>query len=313
MNRCEKNMIMMAAAVISIMLLLIARHHPPSRRKIKEIRHGYVSYSHSNTTMLRSSWSVFVNQTWNDLQNEIDMLSSTFTKHPSITKWDRIMRNGYDYSPIVIEKYKLLIFTIPKNACTVIKQLARRIMGFKDWKKENVEIPHNPEKNGLKYLRSFPIEQATEMMTSPKWTRAIFLREPYTRLLSAYLDKAESENFVEKRCGKQPTNFSSFIKLIPTCKDPHWSLQKSFVDDKWWPYINFRGRVSTAARDMKELLEKEGLWQQFGSNGWSNGAIFEKNRATHATGAQNKIDYYYDDDIRETVREMYAEDFELVK
>jgi len=243
---------------------------------------------------------------------ECEQSSSTLTKHPSITKRDRIMRNGWDYSPIVIEKYNLLLFTIPKNACTVIKQLARRMMGLKDWKIGNDAIPHNPKINGLRYLRSFPIEQATEMMTSPKWTRAIFLREPYTRLLSAYLDKAKKNDYVKRHCGKQPTSFSSFIKLISTCKDPHWSLQKSFVDDKWWPYINFKGRVSTAARDMKELLQQKGLWQQFGSNGWSNGAIFEKNGLKpRATDAQNKINSYYDDEIRETVRAMYAKDFAI--
>jgi hypothetical protein len=36
-------------------------------------------------------------------------------------------------SPIVIEKYKLIFFTIQKTGCTVWKQLSRRMMGLEDW------------------------------------------------------------------------------------------------------------------------------------------------------------------------------------
>lgn len=51
-----KNFFVSTAAFISIVLLFVARHHPPSRRKIKEIWHGRVSWEgKSNTTMLRSS------------------------------------------------------------------------------------------------------------------------------------------------------------------------------------------------------------------------------------------------------------------
>jgi hypothetical protein len=48
---------------------------------------------------------------------------------------------------------------------------------------------HNPSTNGLKYLQAFSPRDATKMMRDPSWTRAIFLREPKQRFLSAYLDK----------------------------------------------------------------------------------------------------------------------------
>ena len=48
----------MTGAFLSILLLMVARHHPPSRRKIKEIWHGRVSWEReSNTAMLRSGFS----------------------------------------------------------------------------------------------------------------------------------------------------------------------------------------------------------------------------------------------------------------
>jgi Sulfotransferase family len=97
----------------------------------------------------------------------------------------------WDAAPIVLEQYKLVFFTIPKVGCTAWKQLFRRMMGYRDWKNENVHDmqPWNPESNGLKYLYHYDRVTASTMMTSPEWTRAIIVRDPKERFLSAYLDK----------------------------------------------------------------------------------------------------------------------------
>jgi Sulfotransferase family len=97
----------------------------------------------------------------------------------------------WDSAPIVMEQYKLVFFTIPKVGCTAWKQLFRRMMGYRDWKNENVHAmqPWNPESNGLKYLYHYDRVTASTMMTSPEWTRAIVVRDPKERFLSAYLDK----------------------------------------------------------------------------------------------------------------------------
>ena len=73
---------------------------------------------------------------------------------------------GWDASPIVIEKYKLLFFTVPKVTCSVWKHLFRQIEGHKDWKSSDgtLLLPHNPEHNGLKYLYHYTTEEATDMM-----------------------------------------------------------------------------------------------------------------------------------------------------
>lgn len=95
-------------------------------------------------------------------------------------------RVGWDVDPIVIERYNLLFFTIPKVACTTFKMLFRRIEGKKDWAKAD---PHHPDWNGLRYLGRYPKHKQMEYMTSPNWTRAIFVRDPLVRTVSAYLDK----------------------------------------------------------------------------------------------------------------------------
>lgn len=100
-------------------------------------------------------------------------------------------REGWDNDPVVIESHKLLFFTVPKNSCSEFKMLFRRMMGFTDWKTVGSmqEKLHNPGANGLRYLGSYPKAKRAEFMTSPEWTRAIFLRDPRERVLSAYMDK----------------------------------------------------------------------------------------------------------------------------
>ena len=97
---------------------------------------------------------------------------------------DRIFKRMWAKDPIVVESHKLLFFNIPKNATSLFKKLFRRMMGFSDWFTVN---PHTT--NDLMYLGEYSRDEQLEMMTSPEWTRAIFVRDPLERALSAYLDK----------------------------------------------------------------------------------------------------------------------------
>ena len=118
--------------------------------------------------------------------------------------------SGWDVSPVVLEKFRLIFFTIPKTGTTVFKQLFRRMMGYENWNHVDeiwpYPLPHNPNNNGLVYLYDFPIATANEMMTSPSWTRAIFVRDPIERVLSAYIEKAlrtaADHNYIREHCCK---------------------------------------------------------------------------------------------------------------
>ena len=49
-----------------------------------------------------------------------------------------------------------------------------------------VHIIQNPNENKLKTLDEYPLFKAQEMMNSQEWTKAIFVREPKERILSAF-------------------------------------------------------------------------------------------------------------------------------
>jgi hypothetical protein len=184
---------------------------------------------------------------------------------------------GWDGAPIVVEEYKLLVYTQPKVASTTLKQLFRRMMHLEDWAlHKEPYLPHDPNHNGLRYLYHYPPSHVASIMTSPHWTRAIFVRDPKERFLSAYLDKAVRKNgtYVQRHCCSSSRNITTtsncsdrasqslfgFLKVIDhpdggCCCDPHWKRQSSRVKPSdHWTYINFVGHFETLAMDTKRLL-----------------------------------------------------------
>jgi hypothetical protein len=250
--------------------------------------------------------------------------SSTLLVHQG----DSIYQRGnWDGSPVVLEEYNLIFFTSAKVGCTVWKQLFRRIMGLEDWRAEATKrlLPWNPEINGLKYLYDYDRETASRMMTSPEYTRAIFVREPKERLLSAYLDKGVANSwFMYNKCCPSTWNcteaakesLSSFFDLIQWCKNNHWSPQSRRMQDKYWPYINFVGNMESVAADTERLLRQVGAWDQFGMSGWGEGgnmSIFGTKAGgvgrIHATNARDRLRVHYTPELEKKVDLYYASDY----
>jgi Sulfotransferase family len=150
----------------------------------------------------------------------------------------------WDGSPIVVESHKLLFFTIPKVGTTVWKQLFRRMEGYTDWMTDQHPLPHAPKRNGLQYLYDYPPMVADHMMTDPSWTRAIFVRDPQERLLSAYLDKGSQNPYMQFHCctDNKPDNDSTnpnesllYTKLQCDNPEPHRGPAASQADKETNP------------------------------------------------------------------------------
>jgi hypothetical protein len=210
----------------------------------------------------------------------------------------------------------------------VWKQLFRRIVGLEDWRAEATKklLPWNPDVNGLKYLYDYDRETASRMMTSPEYTRAIFVREPKERLLSAYLDKGVGNSwFMFSKCC--PTNWncteaakeslSTFFDLIQWCENNHWSSQSRRMQEKYWPYINFVGNMESVAADAERLLRQVGAWEEFGKSDWGKGgnmSIFETKAGgagrMHATNARDRLRVHYTPELEKKVELYYAPDYD---
>lgn len=97
-------------------------------------------------------------------------------------------------------KQKLLLFTVFKVSSTVFTQLAKRLDGVPNWDNGCGNV-QNPMTTNLTYLTDVPPKRAEEILLDPAWTKAIFVRDPKERVLSAYLNKAVAEtSYIKKQC-----------------------------------------------------------------------------------------------------------------
>jgi len=204
----------------------------------------------------------------------------------------------HNTSPIVNEEYKVIFFHVAKVASTEFKRFFARLEGSPQWCAGNQgKNIHRPEVNKLKHLSDFSREEAQEMMTSPEWNKAIFVRHPKPRVLSAFLDKAvvNSDNFEREFCPVYVTkgkgdldtciekhqSFDFFLRNFTSLpyvnENMHWRSIYSRIDEKWWPFINFVGDMDNLNEDAKTLLSSihssvDGVsaWDRVGTSGWSD-------------------------------------------
>jgi hypothetical protein len=89
---------------------------------------------------------------------------------PESNKWT--VRHGH-YGPIVDTEHKLVFCSIPKAACTIWRQLLRRLNGAADYDTVDERITHHygGKSSGLTYLSAYSSEQADAIMTNPAFLK----------------------------------------------------------------------------------------------------------------------------------------------
>ena len=123
------------------------------------------------------------------------------------------------------------------------------------------------------------------------------VRNPYTRTLSAYLDKIERR---AERAGKD-TSFKSFLlelKQGALHSNAHWAPQRDLM---LIPIGDFDviGKVETLEQDLLRIKQTLQPDQAHPMTSFRN----------NATGANQKLQTYYDNDCIDLVAEMYHGDF----
>jgi len=126
------------------------------------------------------------------------------------------------------------------------------------------------------------------------------VRNPFTRVLSAYLDKVERK---EQRRGND-SSFEDFLAGLSGGElhsNAHWTPQADLL---LLPLQNFDfiGKVESLDQDLDKVRQ-----QLLGGNDETDIVPALSN----ATNANSKIDRYYTADCADTVRKLYARDFEL--
>ncbi|CAC5417102.1 unnamed protein product [Mytilus coruscus] len=213
-----------------------------------------------------------------------------------------IQQLKYDLSsPIVVPKYKLIFFWSAKSACTYWKRLLQFIQGI------NKTILHDP-RSGLKTLNMFNNCKIMEMMNNEQWLKAVFVREPRERILSAYLDKGQHRHYLNEECKINRTvSFNEFLEIIKHCKNEHWD--KQFRVPEYFYKQMMVGKFSEISSFTERLLKSIGAWNEKVEH-WlkSSKHIYQP----HATNAKSKfLTYYKDTRSQDLIFDLFSDDYKV--
>jgi tetratricopeptide (TPR) repeat protein len=196
--------------------------------------------------------------------------------------------------------------TMPKVASTTLVARLYRQMTHK-------KPPRNRDHRIL--MQDFEDTQAYDPISNDYFTFTI-VRNPYTRILSAYLDKIQKPKRAPKfrpplRFGLpdvEKVSFYDFLRRLWEMPveglDPHFqpqwlilSLHKSITYD----YV---GRFEYLEDDLQALLRHIGYDKFKGVN--------QVSRRPHATNAGEKLRQYYGEEEQTLVAEIYEDDFKYL-
>jgi hypothetical protein len=231
-------------------------------------------------------------------------------------RWVRC--RAYQTRIIVDFQRGFLYCPIPKAANTAWKLLLSPQVPGK------VEHVHSPSLSGFQYLANVSEEFQQKKHSLFKF---IFVRDPYSRLLSTYKNKFEglsrrNENqrnsfwvgfgqYIKAQllsAGQQDNDesdltFAEFVRFVcgqePAEMDEHWHPQARMSCLEQINY-DFVGKFEQLAQDVAIVFERLDISGKFPTH--------EEVRFP-PTHAAEQIERYYDPELKAAVREKYEEDF----
>ena len=235
------------------------------------------------------------------------------------------------YRNFIYDESRGFVFVyVPKVACTNWKAILRQMLGFENWL--DPSLAHDRSNGGLRYLDAAGPERA--ILLDPSVKKYTMVRNPYTRLLSAYLNKFESRlNKPRRENGKDffdeifqeidlyrlealgndafpEVTFEVFIRWIANKEkftppvlymrtNEHWARQSDLL---LWPEIQFDiiGRFENMREDSNRILQAMGSEMNFPTQ------LEVKFAPTDAT---SKIEKYFTPIAVKIIAEWFRDDF----
>ena len=226
---------------------------------------------------------------------------------------DRIFNCGAataNYLTHVSQKHGFVYVETPKVACTTIKRALQIIEndGSTDGLVNNV---HDRKNSPLLNIFNAPYS-VEQIFKSPDLFRFCFVRDPFTRIVSAYLDKLVINQWERNRrmpaLGFKPTAHVSlkvFLKTIraqkPEEMDIHWMPQSCLLRPELVHY-DFIGRFDAFQAGFETVIGR--IEPSF----LEDNAEFDFSR--HKTGASTKALDLIGEEEADLIRELYECDFE---
>jgi hypothetical protein len=255
--------------------------------------------------------------------------------------WGRGKNNRlrWPYNTMMVsERHKLLYVPIAKCGCTSLKSMMAELAG--------VERGDVPEDMGIHFitdkfntgvqLKDKPMDLAREILASDQYFKFSVIRDPFERLVSAYMEKfvykrenrhnlshtrpvisaAQGTDDIDLHRGISFDDFAHYIvQQDPYDLDPHWRPQNLYL--LGMPHMSQIFRLENIAQLETYLQQKLGVTAELGhvnATRKSDTILPEASRLTADTlDKQGAIhpDSFLSSQHAESIRQYYQEDFRI--
>lgn len=212
----------------------------------------------------------------------------------------------------ISKRYKILYVENPKVACSTIKYMLQwaELGDDCELKTRHISSIHNRSLSPLLSPKDDPVVFQEAVWGG--YFKFCFVRNPYVRTLSCFLDKIGDTDVVNQERARMrkklglslhgPVLFYDFLLAILKAQqslnaggDPHWLPQSMLLSIDAIEY-SFIGRHENLANDLRKLDVKLG-------------GKFVVNKSSHATGAGKLLGQYYSKKEIELVGYLFNDDF----
>jgi hypothetical protein len=209
-------------------------------------------------------------------------------------------------------KHKYLYVDTPKVGCSTIKLTLQRLeLEDEQFTRDDFEDIHLRKFSPL--LMPIQVGPLDAFLSRTDIFKFCFVRNPYTRVLSCYLDKIASPHPIKaqilRQLGRNYTDlhtevsFEEFISAVEaqpiSVMDPHWRSQyyQTFQESIKFDFI---GKYETFSEDLQTVGKK--ISPNFSKY------FFHERR--NSTSSANKFAHFYTPGLMERVYRLYELDFE---
>ena len=217
----------------------------------------------------------------------------------------------FNYLIHIDDQRRIVYFETPKVACTSIKKYMMDQYVGGEMHLKHIGAVHDRSISPLKQLETITRDDARAIFQD-SYRRFTFSRNPYSRILSAYLDKIVTNEWERERhlpvlgfaLDYQPT-FLEFLQKVAGIRDHkrdiHYMTQARLTGRLAGLKFNFIGRFESFSTDFAKF--KSSFYEDETKNDYHS---LGKH---HASNASEKLALYYGSQEVMLVRDIYAADF----
>ncbi len=208
-------------------------------------------------------------------------------------------------------KNKYIYLSVPKAANSTIKGILQEVELTGSYLKAPRRL-HNRATSPLIAPYQLPVDNFTSIINSGEFYKFTLVRNPFSRLLSCYLDRVKAKNSTVRKEILEKLN-----------KDNNYQIQfEEFINvildiDPQQMNIHYRPQTLLTCFDLinfDEILKFEEFPENFSallSKVCGDGIQFdlEKNLSPKRTNATDKVNQYFDRHLKRKIAQKYQQDF----